>query len=131
MLGPRIADERRRLGWSQKDLAERLGVGRSAVGMLETDRSPLDAERLIQLGADGVDVLYVLTGERSSIAAGHLIDWELCVAIMQRIHEWSLRRKVRLPAAKQAAIIKLVYLQAAARGALDERTFEQTVGIAA
>lgn len=131
MFGPRIADERRRLGWSQKDLAERLGVGRSAIGMLETDRSPLDAERLVNLGTDGFDVLYVLTGERGHIAAGRLIDWELCASIAQRVYDWSHRRNVRLPATKAAAIVKLLYLQTAARGALDEGTFEETIGIAA
>lgn len=131
MFGTRIADERRRLGWSQKDLGERLGIGRSAVGMIETDRAPFDAERLVHLGADGLDVLYVLTGEPGNVAAGRLIDWDLCLAITQRVQDWSKRRGVRIPQDKLPIVIKLLYLQAALRGGLDDRTFDEAMRIAA
>ena len=62
MFGNRLATERKRLGFTQKDVGERLGIGRSAVGMIETDHAPLDAERLVNLGSDGFDVLYILSG---------------------------------------------------------------------
>lgn len=131
MFGSRLAQERKRLGLNQRDLADRMGVGRSAVGMIETDRSPLDAERLVNLGAHGFDVLYVLTGERGDVAAGRLLDWDLCIAISQRVNEWSKRRGVRLSNEKMAALVKLLYLQAALRGALDDSTFDESMRIAA
>lgn len=131
MFGSRLAQERKRLGLSQRDLAERMGIGRSAVGMIETDRSPLDAERLVSLGDHGFDVLFVLTGERGHVAAGRLLDWDLCIAIYQRIDAWSKRRGVRLPDEKVAVLVKLLYLQAALRGTLDDTTFNESMRIAA
>lgn len=131
MFGSRLAQERKRLGLNQRDLADRMGVGRSAVGMIETDRSPLDAERLVNLGAHGFDVLYVLTGERGHVAAGRLLDWDLCIAISQRVSDWSKRRGVRLSNEKMAALVKLLYLQAALRGTLDDSTFDESMRIAA
>ncbi len=39
VLGRRIADQRAKRGWTQTDLAERLGISRVAVSHLETDMS--------------------------------------------------------------------------------------------
>lgn len=131
MFGARLAAERKRLGLSQKQLAERIGVGRSAVAMIETDRASLDAQRLVDLGADGFDVLFVLTGEPGRVAAGHLVDWDLAVAILQRIQAWSARRDVTIPADKQALLVKHVYIHVARRGRMDEMVMEELLRMAA
>ncbi|HYF45833.1 MAG TPA: helix-turn-helix transcriptional regulator [Acidimicrobiales bacterium] len=47
-LGRRIADHRAKLGWTQTDLAERLGISRVAVSHLETDMST-PGERTVAL----------------------------------------------------------------------------------
>jgi len=47
-LGRRIADHRLKRGWTQADLAERLGISRVAVSHLETDVSP-PGERTVAL----------------------------------------------------------------------------------
>ena len=131
MFGNRLATERKRLGLSQKDVGERLGIGRSAVGMIETDRAPLDAERLLKLGTDGFDVLYILTGELGKVAAGRLIDWELCMAITERVDEWAANRGIRVPLGKKAIIVKHLYVQLAERGLIDESTLDETLRMAA
>ena len=131
MFGNRLATERKRLGLSQKDVGERLGIGRSADGMIETDRAPLDAERLLKLGTDGFDVLYILTGELGTVAAGRLIDWELCMAITERVDEWAANRGIRVPLGKKAIIVKHLYVQLAERGLIDESTLDETLRMAA
>jgi len=131
MFGQRLAEERRRLGLSQKELADKLGVGRSTVGMIETDRVEIDAKRLVRLGPDGFDVVFILTGEPARLAAGRILDWGLCYEITRRLFEWAASREIQVPADKAAAIVKTIYLQLAQHGALDERIFEDTMRAAA
>lgn len=64
MLGARIAALRRAAGWNQAELAQRLRISPSAVGMYEQGRREPSAEMLVQLSRVlGVNVDYLLTGE--------------------------------------------------------------------
>ncbi len=64
MLGSRIALLRRSAGWSQTELARKIGVSPSAVGMYEQGRREPSAEILVQLaGLFGVSTDYLLTGQ--------------------------------------------------------------------
>ena len=74
MIGTRLANERKRLGLTQLEVGAKLGIGRSAVGMIETNQAPLDVQRLVQLGVEGFDVLKILTGEHGVVAAGRIVD---------------------------------------------------------
>lgn len=63
-MGHRIAALRREAGWSQSELARRLGVSASAVGMYEQGRREPAADMLVQMGkVFGVTVDYLLTGQ--------------------------------------------------------------------
>jgi transcriptional regulator with XRE-family HTH domain len=65
-IGERLKDERVRLGKSQTDMASVGGVGKTTqINYEKGVRSP-DAAYLAAVAAAGVDVLYVLTGQRSS-----------------------------------------------------------------
>lgn len=78
MLGARIAALRRAAGWSQAELARRLGISPSAVGMYEQERREpsleilLSMARLFQVTTD-----YLLTGQvldaRGEQAAGQAL----------------------------------------------------------
>ena len=50
-LGERIAYYRKKAGYSQEGLAERLGVSRQAISKWETGEATPDAERIIVLAA--------------------------------------------------------------------------------
>lgn len=66
LFGDRLLEERKRLGLSQDGIAERCGVTlRSQRNYEKGDRSP-DAAYLERVAAIGVDVRYVITGERSA-----------------------------------------------------------------
>lgn len=63
MLGPRIAVLRRNAGLSQGELAQRLQVSSSAIGMYEQGRREPSAEILVAMARTfGVTVDYLLTG---------------------------------------------------------------------
>lgn len=64
MLGARIAALRRAAGWSQGQLAEKLQVSPSAVGMYEQGRREPSTALLVELARlFGVTVDYLLTGK--------------------------------------------------------------------
>ena len=64
MLGPRIAALRREANLSQAELASRLGISASAMGMYEQGRREPSAETLIAISQQlNVSVDYLLTGQ--------------------------------------------------------------------
>ena len=64
MLGVRIAALRRGAGWSQAELAEKLGISPSAVGMYEQGRREPSAQLLVALSREfQVSTDYLLTGQ--------------------------------------------------------------------
>ncbi len=67
MLGARIAALRRANHWSQAELAQRLGVSPSAIGMYEQGRREPATDLLIALAeAFSVSTDYLLTGRTAS-----------------------------------------------------------------
>ena len=64
MLGARIAALRRESGWSQAELAERIRVSPSAMGMYEQGRREPPVEVLVSLARElGVTIDFLLTGQ--------------------------------------------------------------------
>lgn len=77
MLGERIASLRARLGWSQAELARRLHISPSAVGMYEQGRREPSVEMLVALSRVlGVSMDFLLTGR--TLCGG---DWRAVTAI--------------------------------------------------
>lgn len=71
-IGERLKEERVRLGYNQADFAAIAGVAKTSQFNYEKgDRSP-DAAYLSAVAEKGVDVLYVVTGERKPLQAGSL-----------------------------------------------------------
>lgn len=68
-IGERLKEERVRLGYNQADFAAFAGVAKTSQFNYEKgDRSP-DAAYLAAVAGKGVDVLYVVTGERTPLAS--------------------------------------------------------------
>lgn len=65
-IGDRLREERERLGLSQSDFAAKAGTTRKTQFNYETDARRPDADYLAALLVVGVDVLYVLSGQRAS-----------------------------------------------------------------
>lgn len=63
-FGSRIADERKAAGYSQAALAQACGVSREMWGKYERDAAVPGGDVLARTAAAGLDVLYILTGER-------------------------------------------------------------------
>lgn len=64
-VGKRLKEERERLGWTQPQMAERGGVSKRSQIDYEQDNIEMKAPYLAALAGAGVDVTYVLAGQRS------------------------------------------------------------------
>ena len=64
-FGARLAEERKRLGLKQAEFASLVGTDVPKQSLYENDRRELRADYLARLAAAKVDVVYVLTGQRS------------------------------------------------------------------
>lgn len=64
-FGARLAEERKRLGLRQSEFAALVGTDVPKQSLYENDRRELRADYLARLAHAGIDVGYVLTGERS------------------------------------------------------------------
>jgi transcriptional regulator with XRE-family HTH domain len=110
-FGSRFREERRRLGLLQQEIADATGLSMRAIGTYERGvRSP-DAEVLMRLVDLGMDVYYVLTGERvgtrldlDPMQRSLLDDFERCTpqAQLELVKHAALMAKgVALPASSR------------------------------
>lgn len=75
-IGERLKEERVRLGFNQADFAAIAGVAKTSQFNYEKgERSP-DAQYLAATAAIGLDVLYVVTGQRTPALASSFSDDE-------------------------------------------------------
>lgn len=70
-IADRLREARETLGMSQQALAERCGVTARSQRNYESGERMPDASYLAALSVAGVDVLYILTGERSDAHPAH------------------------------------------------------------
>jgi transcriptional regulator with XRE-family HTH domain len=63
-FGARLADERKRLRLKQPEFAKLASTDATKQSLYENNRRELRARYLAQLAEAGVDVMYVLTGQR-------------------------------------------------------------------
>jgi transcriptional regulator with XRE-family HTH domain len=88
-INQRIKEERRRLGWTVLEMAEHAGVSKSTIVNWQNGTSNPQIEALSLLGERGIDLFFVLTGQRSAVIPGasedqrsqitSLIDSYLCL----------------------------------------------------
>ncbi len=95
MLGARIAALRRQAGFSQAELAQRLRISASAVGMYEQGRREPAADLLVAL-ADvfGVSVDYLLTGSPRTDRELQTADQALLSSMAELERKLNRRRSV-------------------------------------
>lgn len=75
-IGERLKEDRMRIGVSQVDFAEECGSSRNALLQWERGETTPNASVLAAMASLGIDVLYVVTGQRSADAEGTLASDE-------------------------------------------------------
>ncbi|EYU13282.1 MULTISPECIES: helix-turn-helix domain-containing protein [Photorhabdus] len=88
-LGERLKKERERLGFSQSDFAEMVGASRKSQIRWEKDESAPGADAISLWAKEGLDVLYLITGQVqqsvSTVYKNSEIDEELLGKIAHKL----------------------------------------------
>lgn len=110
MLGARIAALRRNQGFSQAELARRLQISPSAVGMYEQGRREPSGALLVSIaGQLGVSTDYLLTGQPGPVE-GETIQ-NLLAARLDAAEEMLHRRGHPLTRQELAALLAAVLME--------------------
>lgn len=75
-IGNRLQEERKRIGLNQDEFAQRVGVAKRTLAGYESGSGEIGAAALALAAALGIDVLYVVTGERKPLPAESLTSAE-------------------------------------------------------
>ncbi len=65
-VGRRLAEAREAIGLNQERFAALGGVKKGAQGLYETGQRAPDASYLLKLNEHGIDIAYILTGQRQA-----------------------------------------------------------------
>lgn len=141
MLGDRLKNERVRLNLTQPAFAEIAGAAKRTVIDWEKGVSSPTASQLALLAAADLDVLYVVTGQRSNAATSQhltetgnpvtnttavpLIDAKRLARIVELLEAFASQAGRRWPAARLVAVAAEVYNVLADEPALDEPKVER------
>lgn len=63
-LSERLKNERKRLGFTQKQVAEKIGISEASWNRYEKYAAPFDVQVIFGLHENGFDMVYVLFGVR-------------------------------------------------------------------
>lgn len=85
--GARLKEERRKIGITQDDFASLGGVKKLTQGAYEQGKRVPDARYLIAIYNHGVDIRYILTGERSEGYVARL-DKNIITSVAHYALEW-------------------------------------------
>lgn len=108
-IAARLRIERARLRLSARAIAESCGVSRSTHCLYEAgDRVP-DARYLAAAHRIGVDVGYLLTGERAEELATRLLDWERLETVLRVVEQWLDERDLELPPQDKARVVRILF----------------------
>jgi phage repressor protein C with HTH and peptisase S24 domain len=97
-LGARLASERQRLGLSQPQLGESCGVSKTSQVNYESGKRSPDTAYLSAAMRIGVDVLFVISGNRQPTAAG--TDQFITIPLLQDIRASAGYGQVNEPSAE-------------------------------
>lgn len=135
-IGERLRAERERLRLSQPELGVLGGVQKLAQINYEKDKRKPDAAYLAAVADAGVDVLYVLTGQRGQCVsetpkalaqsdAVPLIDGERLARVVELLETFAAKAGKRWPAKRLVTVAAEVYNVLADEPALDEPKVER------
>ncbi|BAN51427.1 helix-turn-helix domain-containing protein [Metapseudomonas resinovorans] len=133
-IGERLKSERDRLGLSQLEMCALTGVSRKTQFNYENGERFPDALYLETLMKKGLDVLYVLSGDRmeeAHAASTTPIDEELLSQIIEGMELLLTKMHKSLSAGKKARAIVMLYRSFSSQQHIDSDTIRQVIELAA
>lgn len=133
-IGNRLREERRRVNRSQTELGDVAGITKNTQMLYESDKRLPKADYLVAVAAIGIDVLYVLTGERTKpqpvqdeAEASTYIDARFLAEIVDRLEDITTQAGKRWRTADLIRAAAEVYNFMMEEGTRDEEKVERVL----
>lgn len=110
-LHERLLAERTRLGLTQQEASNGLGVGRSAYAHYESGRASLDVSLLEKAENMGMDAWWLVTGESRAKAAIDHVNLDALRAIFLSVGDFNEQHRLNLTSAQQNELVRSLYCQ--------------------
>ncbi len=106
--GEKIREERERLGLSQTEFGEAMGVTKKSQGLYERGEREPDGSYFQAAAAAGCDVLFILTGRREPKSGSRSPNGDVLFLALEVIQEWQIEHGQCLPVDKFLRAVELL-----------------------
>lgn len=131
-IGERLKEERDRLGLSQTDFAALAGASKETQINWEKGKGGApNAFDLERFAAAGVDVLYVITGTRSTRGQAPPVDTDVLRQVIEGVDEILTASRRKADPAKKAEAIVLLYEHFLVAGRVERGFIERQLRLVA
>ena len=107
--GNRLREERRHIKYTQQELADQLRVSKRTQVNYEKDIRPPDIHYLANADELGLDIMYVVTGQRIQEISENRFDWQTLSNAIEATDQWLFERHQKMPHKRKMKLIKLLY----------------------
>ena len=121
----RLKEERQRLQLKQDGFAQMGHVSSGSQAGYEAGSRAPDAKYLALLENNGVDVLYLLSGEKAKKYAATHFDWEKHNAILQIIEKWTHSLDIEVEFEMKMEIFKVIFIVSVEKDDIDQELIEK------
>lgn len=128
-LGSRLKNERKRLGFTQATFAKMTSVSPGSQFGYESGARAPDATYLINAQNLGIDINYVLIGNKVKTREIDPSWWELHDEILRTIEEWLAANELSLPFTKKMELLRLFLSQINSVEEIDSSFINQTLSL--
>lgn len=120
-ISSRFKSERKRLGFSQDELASAIGTSRSTVAYYESGRSVPDLVTMERARQVGMDTWFIQTGEKAGAGISEA-DWRKLFLIAQSVEKWMKANEIPRSAHAELELVRLLYEKGAQEGFLNSQS---------
>ncbi len=106
--GEKIREERERLGLSQTEFGDAMGVTKKTQGLYERGEREPDGSYFQAAAAAGCDVLYILTGRREPKVGARSPFDDVASLALEAVQEWQIEAGQTLPIDRFLRAIELL-----------------------
>jgi transcriptional regulator with XRE-family HTH domain len=126
-VGLRLRAERKRLGLTQSQLGARGGVSLSSQHAYESGLHRPDTRYLARVAEAGVDMQYVVLGQKTEPRSPSNLDWKAMEAIGLLIEQSATEPGEQMPLALKFHFLRVFYEQYLANRQLDTANYAVTL----
>ncbi len=129
--GERIRSERLRLKMTQSAFAKGVDISQGSQVGYESGAHLPNVQYLARAAAIGVDIVFVILGQRGTSAAIDMVDWDTHDRIAAAVERWLDEHSVTLSVEKKMRLVRLFLSKYTSIDEVDDEYISETLALVA